>query len=127
MYKFDKQILKDGFGWGFLLWLAGYILGIVLFMVVPASLIGWVIMPVGVALTLWVLLKKIKHSTFGYYGELAVIWTIIAVFADYFFLVRIFKPADGYYKPDVYIYYSLTCLLPILVGWSKTRHGKSSE
>ena len=107
----------DTFGWGFVLWLIGYVLGIILFMIVPASLVGWLIMPIGIVITLWVLLKKVKGRSFNYYFFLAVIWTLIAVVFDYFFLVRLFKPADGYYKPDVYLYYFLTFILPLTVGW----------
>ena len=48
-------MLKDSLGWGFLLWLVGYALGIAFFAVLPARLIGWAVMPLGIALTLWVL------------------------------------------------------------------------
>lgn len=110
----------DTFGWGFVLWLIGYILGIVIFMIVPSSLVGWIIMPIGIALALWVLLKKVKGRSFQYYLHIAIIWTLIAVVFDYFFLVRLFKPADGYYKLDVYLYYFITFILPLLVGQRKT-------
>ena len=115
----SKQLLKDGLGWGFLLWLIGYVLGILLFMVVPPALLGWVLMPIGVAITLWVLLKKIKSGSLKYYLLLGVVWTVIAIAFDYFFLVKLFKPADGYYKLDVYLYYVLTFALPLIVGWRK--------
>ncbi|MCL5113563.1 MAG: hypothetical protein M1372_00135 [Patescibacteria group bacterium] len=115
----NRQLLKDTLGWGFLLWLIGYILGIVLFMVVPPMLLGWIIMPVGIVITLWVLLKKIKAGSLNYYLLLAVVWTLIAVVFDYFFLVKIFKPAGGYYKLDVYLYYILTFVLPLAVSWYK--------
>jgi hypothetical protein len=114
-----KQFFKDALGWGFILWLIGYGLGMVLFSIVPLSLIGWVIMPIGTALTLWVLLKKVKSETCAGYVHLAVIWTMIAVVCDYFFLVRAFQPADGYYKLDVYLYYALIFILPIIVGRRK--------
>jgi len=114
-----KQFYKDAFGWGFLLWLIGYVLGIVLFVAVPPALLGWVIMPIGILITLWVLFKKINGDSFKYYVLLAVVWTLIAVVFDYFFLVKMFKPADGYYKLDVYLYYALTFLLPLVVGWRK--------
>lgn len=123
----DKQLVKDALGWGFLLWLVGYGLGIMLFSVVPLNLIGLIITPIGTVITLWVLFKKIKGETFGYYFILAVAWVVIAVVFDYFFLVRAFKPADGYYKLDVYLYYALTFVLPILVGWKKTADKKSSS
>lgn len=114
-----KQLLKDSLGWGFILWLIGYALGIVLFFAVPPSILGWVIMPIGTAITLLVLFKKVKGDSIRYYLYLAVIWTLIAVVFDYFFLVQALKPADGYYKPDVYLYYTLTFILPLFVGWYK--------
>ena len=115
----DRKFLKDSLGWGLLLWLIGYALGFIFFSFVPSSLIGWVIMPISVAITLWVLFKKIKTTSFQYYLKLAVIWTLTAVVFDYLFLVSLLKPADGYYKLDVYIYYALTFLFPIIVGFYK--------
>jgi hypothetical protein len=114
-----KQFYKDAFGWGFILWFIGYVLGIMLFTVVPLSVVGWVIMPIGTIITLWVLFKKVKADSFQYYALLAVIWALIAVVFDYFFLVKAFKPEDGYYKLDVYLYYTLTFALPLIVGWRK--------
>lgn len=117
----DKQFLKSALGWGLGLWLVGYVLGFIFFAFVPPALIGWVIMPIGIAITLWVLLKRIPATSFKYYLGLAVVWTVIAVVADYFLLVKLLKPADGYYKLDVYLYYALTFLLPLLVGWRKKK------
>ena len=114
----SKQLLKDGFGWGIGLWLIGYILGIVLFMAVSPAILGWVIMPIGIVITLWVLLRKIKNTSLKYYLFLGIIWTLIAILFDYVFLVKVFKPMD-YYKLDVYLYYALTFALPLVVGWSK--------
>ena len=111
----NHQLLKDGLIWGFALWLFGYVLGIVLFMFVPASLIGWVITPIGLILTTFTLLKKID-GPLGHYLKIGIIWTIIAIVFDYFFLVKLFKPADGYYKPDVFFYYLSTFALPLIVG-----------
>lgn len=120
----NKYILKNGVGWGFLLWLVGYILGIVFFMFVPPDLLGWAIMPIGILLTLWVLFKKIKYVSLPQFLMIGIIWTFIAIVFDYVFLVLVFKPADGYYKLDVYVYYLLTFLLPLIVGWRKTALGK---
>ncbi|MCX9081560.1 MAG: hypothetical protein OIN83_05125 [Candidatus Methanoperedens sp.] len=117
-----KQFAKDAFGWGFILWLIGYALGILLFTVVPLSLVGWIIMPIGTIITIWVLVKKIKADSFRYFALLAVIWALIAVVFDYFFLVKVFKPEDGYYKLDVYLYYTLTFVLPLIVGWRKKKN-----
>lgn len=115
----SKQFLKDALGWGVGLWLIGYVLGFALFAIVPPSAIGWVILPIGIVITLWVLFKKVKGETFSYFLKLAVVWTLIAVVFDYVFLVKALNPADGYYKPDVYLYYALTFLLPLFVGWRK--------
>jgi hypothetical protein len=120
--KINKQLIKDIFGWGIILWLFGYILGIVLFPFVPVALVGWIIMPWGIIFTLWVLFKKIKSDQYRYYLKLAIVWTLIAVVFDYLFLVKVFKPADGYYKLDVYLYYFFTLLLPIIVGVRKSNN-----
>lgn len=114
-----KELLKTSFLWGFTLWLIGYVLGIVLFPFAPTSLIGWIITPVGIAIALLVLFKKIKLNSLREYVILGVIWMLLAIILDYFLLVKVFKPADGYYKLDVYLYYGLTLLLPIFVGFTK--------
>jgi len=116
----NMHMIKDAFGWGFLFWLIGYILGIVLFMVVPPHMIGWVLSPIATLFTLWVLLRKIKSNQFGYYLKLGIVWAIIAVVCDYVFLVTLFK-STNYYKLDVYVYYAVMLLLPLLVGWKKSR------
>jgi hypothetical protein len=115
----SNQLARDAFGWGFVLWLFGYCLGILLFAVVPGNLIGWVILPIGIAVALWILLKKVKGDSFRYFALVGVAWVLIAIVCDYVFLVLLFKPADGYYKLDVYLYYALTLLLPLAVGWRK--------
>ena len=123
----NKQFFKDSFGWGFLIWLIGYALGFALFFAVPAGAIGWVIMPIGIVITLWVLFKKIHGADFGYYAKLAVIWTLLAIVLDYFFLVKMLKPADGYYKLDVYLYYALTFILPLIVGSIKSKRSSQNS
>jgi hypothetical protein len=113
-----KKIILNTLFWGFILWLFGYVLGIIFFAFIPKEVMGWYIMPFGLAATLWVLLKKIKRESFTCYVGLGVIWTIMAIVLDYFFLVKLFKAVD-YYKIDVYIYYFLTLFLPIIVGLYK--------
>ena len=76
-------------------------------------------MPIGILITLWVLLTRVKGATFTHFVVMAVVWTIIAILFDYLFIVQAFKPADGYYKLDVYLYYTLTFILPIVIGWRK--------
>jgi hypothetical protein len=117
----NKQFLKDSLGWGFILWLIGYALGMILFSIVPVSLIGWVIMPIGIVITLLVLFKKIKSNSPKYYLSLALVWILIAVVFDYFFLVKALNPVGGYYKLDVYLYYALIFILPMIVGRQKKK------
>jgi hypothetical protein len=117
-----KQIVLSNIFWGFILWLVGYILGIVFFAFVPKEQIGFYILPIGTAVTLWVLFKKIKREEFMCYVGVGVFWTLIAIALDYLFIVKLFNSAD-YYKPDVYLYYVLIFILPILVGWYKKSKG----
>lgn len=115
----NKQLLKNALFWGFVLWLFGYLLSIALFFIFPANMIGWIIAPFGIILTLWVLLKKIKGNSLGYYAFLAAVWTLVASGLDYIFIVKALNPADGYYKTSVYFYYASTFILPFLVYYYK--------
>jgi hypothetical protein len=116
----NRQFLKDAFGWGFVLWIIGYALGMILFAFVPTSLIGWIILPIVTVLGLWIAFRKVKGDTLQYYGLVALVWVLIAVVGDYLFIVKALKPADGYYKPDVYMYYALTFAIPLFAGWKRT-------
>jgi len=117
----NKQSIINNFGWGFLLWLFGYLLSFVLFFIVPPMTIGWILLPIGIIVTLWVLIKKVKAEAMSQYIAMGFIWLIIAIVFDYFFIVKALHPTNGYYKPSVYIYYALTLLLPIIVGFYKRR------
>lgn len=117
-------LLKNTVWWGFILWFIGYVLGIVFFMIVPPSLIGWCITPIGIAVTLWVLLKKSRAVSRTDFFMTGVIWLMLAVLLDYFFIVQLLKPEDGYYKPDVYLYYLTTLLLPVFIGINKHNASK---
>jgi len=123
----NRQFLKDALGWGFLLWLIGYAFGMLLFALVPVSYIGWIIAPIGTALALWVAFKKVNGDTLGYYAAVALSWLLIAVLGDYLFIVRAFNPADGYYKPDVYLYYALTVAIPLVAGWRRALHRSTDD
>lgn len=118
----NGRLVKDGLGWGFALWLFGYALSMMLFAFVPPSLLGWIITPIGTALALWVAFRKVKGDTLSHYVLVALVWVTIAVVGDYLFIVKAFNPADGYYKPDVYLYYALTMAIPLLAGWRRTTH-----
>jgi len=117
-----RRLLKDSLGWGFLLWLLGYVLGVALFFALPPSMLGWVITPIVLVITLWVLLRRVNGESLGYYAIVAIVWTAIAVVSDYLFIVKAFNPPDGYYKLDVYLYYALTFALPLIVGAVSPTH-----
>ncbi|MFA6213755.1 MAG: hypothetical protein WC717_00570 [Candidatus Micrarchaeia archaeon] len=118
-----KKLFLNTLFWGFILWLFGYILGIIFFMFVPKDAIGFYVMPIGLAATIWVLLKKIERKSFQCYAMVGVFWAIIAVLMDYVFIVMLFN-SPGYYKPDVYLYYVLTLILPAAAGWHKLNKAK---
>ena len=115
----NMRFLKDAWGWGFVLWVIGYALGVMLFAFVPASVIGWIITPFGTAITLWIAFKRVKGDTLRYFLLVGLVWLLIAVVGDYVFIVKAFKPADGYYKLDVYLYYALTLAIPLVAGWRR--------
>lgn len=117
-----RSFPRDSLGWGVLLWLIGYALGIVVFAIAPAHLIGWIIAPIGAAITLWVAFRKLHGHTMAHYALVAIVWVAIAALGDYLFIVRAFRPADGYYKPSVYLYYALTVAIPLVAGWRRTAH-----
>lgn len=116
-----KEKLKNTLVWGLLLWLIGYVVGIVLYFVVPESYIGLVITPFAIILTVWVLLYKVKRPELTCYFVLGLVWAVMAVVLDYVFLVKLFGTGGSYYKPDVYLYYLLTLTLPAAVGYWKYR------
>jgi hypothetical protein len=70
-----------------------------------------------------VLFKWIKRDSFGCYFGVGIFWTVIAVVMDYIFLVKLLNASD-YYKLDVYLYYILTFVLPVAVGWYKLKFKK---
>jgi hypothetical protein len=119
----NGKIFLNTVFWGLMLWLFGYILGMIFFAFVSKDMIGWYILPLGVIFMLWVLLKKIQREELMCYFGLGLIWTIMAVILDYVFVVKLLK-AVGYYKLDVYVYYILTFILPMVVGWFKFKQVK---
>jgi hypothetical protein len=122
----DDRLILRVFGWGIGLWLIGYVLSILLFALVPVSAIGWIILPVGLLMTIWVLIKRFRSNSIFNYIVIGFIWAAIAVVLDYLMIVKLFKPADGYYKLDVYLYYALTFIVPVIVGLLRTgRSGPS--
>jgi len=110
---------KDVLGWGVALWFIGYVLGIILIPAVGPRMVGWTILPIGVALTWWVLARKIRGEHVAQYALVGIVWVGIAIVLDYLFIVKAFHPADGYYKADVYAYYGITAILPLIAAGAR--------
>lgn len=72
-------------------------------------------MPLGIAVTLYVLTKHVAMQSWRDALTLGIGWSIIAMVCDYVGIVMLLNPADGYYKIDVYLYYLLTLLIPVVV------------
>lgn len=106
--------------WGAILWIIGYALGFIFFAIVPPQYIGWAIMPIATAITIWVLIKKIHGAVWKDHLMASAIWTLIAIIFDYLFIVLLLK-SNNYYKLDVYLYYILTFILPPIVGALKNK------
>lgn len=117
-----KTFLKDSLLWGFILWLIGYVLGFAFFALVPQDQLGWYIMPIGTIITIFVAYKFIKSTDWKYYLKVGVIWMLTAIVLDYFFIVWLLNAGQmSYYRVDVFIYYALTLLIPLIVGFYKGR------
>lgn len=114
---------KDALGWGFGLWIFGYLLGFFFYVFLPPRLIGWAIMPFGILATLWVVKDKIESRNMHYLLRLGAIWALLAIILDFFFIFLLLRPTDGYYKLDVCLYYLFTLLLPAGFAWWEGRRG----
>lgn len=113
-----KQWIKDTAGLGIALWLIGYLASLVLFFTPYAATMGWILAaiftPITIVITWWWFRKR-EHLSVQYFAGVGVAWVLIAVAFDYLFIVLVFRAAS-YYKPDVFLYYTLTFLIPVGVG-----------
>lgn len=111
-----KQWIKDTIGLGTGLWLFGYLASLLLFFSPFADSMGWIITavftPVTIAIAWWWF--RARDLPLTYYVMVGVAWTVIAIVLDYLFIVRLFQ--TSYYKIDVFVYYTLTFLIPVGVG-----------
>ncbi|MGA2698793.1 MAG: hypothetical protein ABSE74_04045 [Methanoregula sp.] len=115
------QRIKDIAGAGILLWLIGYLASLALFFSSFAGIMGWVLIaiftPITIAITWWWFTGR--DLSLSYYAGVGIAWTVIAVVLDYLFIVLLFHAA--YYGPDVFVYYTLTFLIPVGVGLIRFR------
>ena len=79
---------------------------------------GWILLiiftPVTIAVTWWWFRKR-KGLTLEYYAKVGIAWVLIAVVFDYLFIVQLFQAT--YYEADVFVYYAMTFLIPVGVGF----------
>jgi hypothetical protein len=113
-----QQWIKDTAGIGTGLWLIGYLASLVLFFSSYAGILGWILLiiftPITIAVTWWWFRKR-KDLTLEYYAKVGVVWVVIAVVFDFLFIVQLFQA--HYYAPDVFVYYAMTFLIPVGVGF----------
>ena len=113
-----QQWIKDTAVLGTGLWLIGYLASLVLFFTPFAGIMGWILLviftPVTIAVTWWWFRQR-QGLPLEYYAKVGIVWVLIAVVFDYLFIVRLFQAT--YYEADVFVYYGLTFLIPVGVGF----------
>ena len=116
-----KEWIRDTFGLGVIIWLIGYLTSIALFFSPFAGIMGWIITPVftpvTIAITWWWF--KTRNLVLTYFIGVGLVWTLIAIILDYLFIVQLFQAT--YYGLDVFLYYALTFLIPVGVGFYLVR------
>jgi len=111
------QWIKDTAGLGTVLWLIGYLASLALFFSPLAGIMGWILLtfftPVTIAIAWWWFRQR-ESLSLRYYAGVGAAWLLIAVVLDYLFIVLLFQAT--YYGPDVFVYYAVTFLIPVVVG-----------
>lgn len=110
--------------WGLGLWFIGYVLGIAFYPFVSSASIGWYVMPLGILITALVLWRYVKEANVFNAAIIGLVWSAIAIVFDYLGIVLLLHPA-GYYKPDVYLYYALTFVMPLAAAL--LRHTRKAQ
>lgn len=112
-----KQWIKDTAGLGTALWFMGYLASLVLFFSPYAGIMGWILLVIFTPVTMvivWWWFSRRELLPLQYYVKVGVAWVLIAVVLDYLFIVLMFQAA--YYGTDVFLYYTVTFLIPVGVG-----------
>jgi hypothetical protein len=115
--KFVKSRIIDIFVFGILFWLIGFIASMILFPFVPKNFLGWILCIIFTPITCVIAYYRFKNrelKLFCYFMT-GVFWALIAIILDYIFLVKLFNIAD-YYKLDVFVYYTIMFLIPLIIG-----------
>ena len=124
-----EQILRDTLGMGGLLWLAGYLASMaVYFSWLDYAVWGRVVLvlyiPFAIGITAWYFAGR--NLSFWYYSAVGIAWCLAAIVLDYPFIVLRFG-AFRYYTPDVYLYYALMFLIPVMIGMFYCRPKDAGE
>ncbi len=119
-----KEWIRDMVGLGMGFWLLGYLLSLALFFSPFASSMGWILLavctPVTIAITWWWFRRR--DLPLVYFVKVGLAWTVIAIVLDFLFIIILLQAT--YYGPDVFVYYALTFLIPVGVGYYLSgRHG----
>ena len=113
-----QQWIKDTVVLGLGLWLIGYLASLVLFFSPYAGIMGSILLiiftPVTIAVTWWWFRQR-KGLSVEYYAKVGIAWVLIAIVFDYLFIVQLFQAT--YYEADVFVYYVMTFLIPVGVGF----------
>jgi hypothetical protein len=117
MERKTRTKLIDTLGLGFVIWLIGYIASIILWPFISHDILGWVLFVIFIPLTVYLPYRRFRkrEEAAGYYFLVALVWLLIAVVFDYLFIIKLFNPS-GYYKLDVFVYYAVTFLMPLVIG-----------
>ncbi len=112
-----RRIAADGLLWGFILWLLGFALGMLVYPFVEERWIGIFVLPVLLPVTVWVAYRRLRAGPFPawYPAAVGAVWAALAVALDWAFLVQAFD-VEGYYDADVVAYYILALAIPVVVG-----------
>lgn len=112
-----KEQFIDTFGWGCVLWVVGFALGMMAFPFLEPERIGLVVVPILSLITITVAYQRFNKSgqPRAYYYIVGLIWALYPVVLDYLFIVRAFA-VGNYYDADVFAYYLITFAVPIIIG-----------
>lgn len=114
---FIKSRMIDIFVFGILFWLIGYVASLILFPFVSLDVMGWILTGVMTPLTFIIAYFRFRKRNLKFfcYFMTGVFWALIAAVLDYLFIVKLFHSVD-YYKLDVYLYYFIMFLIPVILG-----------
>ena len=122
-----QQWIRDAATLGTFFWLIGYLTSLALFFSPYAAQMGWILIafftPVTIAITWWWF--RNRDLPLPYYAKTGLAWVAIAVVLDYLFIVVLFTAT--YYGIDVFVYYTLTFLIPVGVGMYLNRKRSAAE